>query len=269
MAVEREHRRGRLWWRLVVVIVVAVVGIVAYRWLSGTARPVAVEDVSTPTGSTLPSQDAVLRPPQGVYLYRGEGTDRLDVPPKSQSQGPDMPASVAHRPDGCWTFRIDYSTNHWQTWDYCPVEGGLVEAGGTTFQRWDFGVFVNESTSTFTCDDAPVIKADQEPGDTWQQSCSGVTTGNEGIATSAGPYEYIGEETMRIGDQQVRAHRYHRERATSGNQTGGEQSDVWFAIDTGLPLRNRRQLEARTSTVIGDVHYSEDGTFELTDLTPR
>lgn len=263
-------KRGRR--RLAVTVVVAavvVVGFVAYRWFAGSARPVDVGDVTRPTGSTLPVQQAVLRPPQGVYLYRGSGTDQLDVPPKSQSQGPDMPASVTHRPDGCWTFRIDYSTNHWQTWDYCPRDGGLDEVGGTTFQRWDFGVYVNESTSTFTCVDSPTIKAKQEPGDVWQQSCSGTTTGTEGTTNSAGPYRYVGDETLHIGTERVTTHRYHRERTTSGNQSGSEQSDVWFAADTGLPVRNERRIEARTGTVIGEVLYTEEGRFELTDLSPR
>lgn len=263
----RQGRHGRR-WLLLLLVPVLFGGFVAYRVARGSARQVDVADVTRPTASTLPVQRTVLRPPQGVYLYRGEGNDQLDVPPRTQAQGPEMPATVTHRADGCWTFRIDYSTNHWQTWDYCPHDGGLDEAGGSTYQRWDFGVFANESTSTFTCDDAPVIKAEQRPGDVWQQSCTGSTSGTEGTTTTAGPYRYVGEETLRIGDRSVRAYRYHRERTTSGNQSGGESSDVWFAAETGLPLRNERHLEARTATVIGEVHYTETGEFQLTDLTP-
>ena len=33
-----------------------------------------------------------------------------------------------------------------------PPTGGLEEIGGSTYQKWDFVVFVNESTSTFSCD---------------------------------------------------------------------------------------------------------------------
>lgn len=263
------HRR--LWWTLGIVLAVVVVAIavVTILWIRGTARPVDMDDVVTPTGSTVPPKAAELRPPQGVYTYTGSGTDSLDKPPKSQAQGPEMPATVVHHPDGCWTFRIEYSTNHWQTWDYCTADGELIEQGGTTYQRWDFGVYVNESTTVFTCDEGVTIRAEQEAGDEWTQTCGGTSTGTEGTAESSGPFTYVGDETLTIGDKLVVAHRYHRERTTSGNQTGSESSDVWFAVDTGMPLRNERSIEARTSTIIGDVSYTEQGEFQLTDLTPR
>lgn len=261
-------RRRRRWVVAAVVLVLAVGGAAfAVLWSRGSADEVRLDEVRRPTGTSLPAEAAVLRPPQGVYLYRGSGTDRLSTPPKEQAQGPEMPASVTHRDDGCWTFRIDYSTNHWQTWDYCPTDGGLDEAGGTTFQRWDFVVFVQESESTFDCD-APTVRADQEPGDTWAQSCTGSSTGTEGTSSSEGPYRYEATETIEIGGQQVEAHRYHRERTMSGSQRGTETSEVWFSAETGMPLRNERQIEVRTDTVIGEVTYSEVGDFELTSLEP-
>jgi len=250
-------------------VLVVGVAIVAVLWVRGTARPVTLKETRKPTGSTLPAAPAVLRPPQGVYLYSGSGTDSLDKPPKDQAEGPDMPATVTHRADGCWTFRIDYSTNHWQSWDYCPRHGDLDEAGGTSYQKWDFGVLVNETTSTFVCDSAVTIKAAQKPGDTWTQSCTGTSTGTEGKALSTGPYRYVGPDTVDVGGQQVRAYRYHRERTMSGAQTGTEASDVWFSADTGMPLRNERKIEAKSSTIIGDVGYTEVANFHLTGLQPK
>lgn len=242
--------------------------VIAVRWVQGRAEPVDPNDVATPTGSTLPSEVAVLRPPQGVYLYEGSGTDRIDKPPRDQAQGPTMPATVTHESGGCWTFRIDYSTNHWQTWRYCPRDGGMDEAGGQTFQRWDFGAFANETTSTFECD-APTIRADQEPGDEWTQSCTGSSTGVEGTTTSEGPYRFIGTDTLTVDGEEVRAFHYRRKRTNSGNQTGSEVSEVWFSAETGMPLRNERELEAVSDTVIGEVRYTEEGEFELTSLVPR
>ncbi len=263
------RHRGR-WIALGAVAVVAVlVGFVAWRYAQGRAEPVDVEDVAVPTGSTLPAEARVLRPPQGVYVYEGTGTDRLDKPPKSQTQGPTMPATVSHEAGGCWTFRIDYNTNHWQSWRYCPSDGGLDEAGGQGFQRWDFGAFANETTSTFTCDDAPTIKAEQEPGDEWNQRCEGTSTGVDGTTITEGPYRFEGTETLTIGGEEVEALRYHRERTTSGNQDGSESTDVWFSADTGMPLRNIRTIEAVSDSVIGEVRYTEDARFELTSLTPR
>ena len=264
----RAPRRGRWIVGGLFVLLVVLAVVVSVRWVQGRAEPVDPDDVANPTGSTRPAQPAVLRPPQGVYVYEGSGTDRIDPPPTQQTQGPTMPAAVTHEADGCWTFRIDYSTNHWQSWRYCPTDGGLDEVGGQSFQRWDFGAFANETTSTFECD-APTIRADQQVGDEWTQSCTGSSTGVDGTTVSEGPYRFVGTETLDIGGEPVSAHRYHRDRTTSGNQTGSESADVWFSAATGMPLRNSRQLEAVSDTVIGEVRYTEDGEFELTSLTPR
>lgn len=266
------HARGRggLIAGAVVLAVLAAGGAVfAVLWSRGGAGPVPLEESRRPTGSTMPSAPAVLRPPQGLYLYRGSGSDRLDAPPKEQAEGPDMPATVTHRPDGCWTFRIDYSTNHWQSWDYCPRQGGLEEIGGSTYQKWDFVVFVSESTSTFVCDPAVTIKADQQPGDTWEQSCTGTGATSDGAVLTAGPYTFVGPEAVDVGSESVPAYRYHRERTMSGAQTGTERSDVWFSAATGMPLRNQRRLEVRTSSIIGEVAYTEDAEFALTSTEPR
>jgi hypothetical protein len=265
----RHRHRGR--WIAVGVVVTLLLGygtFVVVRWVRGTAKPVELSDVDVPTGSTLAAEPAVLRPPQGVYLYEGGGTDRLDKPPKEQAQGPSMPGTVTHEANGCWTFRIDYSTNHWQLWEYCPVDGGLDEAGGSSFQRWNFGALINETTSTFACD-SPTVRADQQPGDEWTQSCTGTSSGVDGVTLSSGPYRYVGTETLTIGGESVRAHRYHRERTTSGNQVGSESTEAWFSAETGMPLRNERHLEATSDTVIGEVNYTEDGEFELTSLEPK
>jgi hypothetical protein len=265
----RSRRKRLLVGGIVAAVVVAGGAIVATLVLSGGADPVAVEDVERPTGSAVPAAPAELRPAQGVYLYEGSGTDRLSTPPKEQAQGPSMPATVTHRDDGCWTFRIDYSTNHWQAWHYCPRDGGLEEVGGTSYQRWDFTVFAQETTSTFVCDPAVTIRVDQQPGDTWEQSCGGTSTGTEGEALSAGPYTFVGPENVEVGGAAVQALRYRRERTMSGAQKGTERSEVWFSAENGMPLRNERAIEVRTDTVIGQVTYTEEAQFHLSSLEPE
>ena len=263
----RAHRRLR--WVVPVAVLVGIGAFVAVRWSQGRAEPVDLADVAQPTGSTLPSAPNVLRPPQGVYLYRGSGTDALDKPPSTQAEGPSMPGVVRHRKDGCWTFRIDYSTNHWQRWDYCPTEGGgLDEVGGAAFQRWNFGAFTNETTSTFDCE-APVVAAGQQPGDEWEQRCTGVSTGVDGVTKSAGPFRFVGTEDLTIGGERVAALHYRRERTNSGNQDGAEQGEVWFSADTGMLLRSLHEISTKTDTVIGEVHYTEDGEFELASIDPK
>jgi hypothetical protein len=264
-------------------------------WNRGSARPVTMEEArtraSTPvteqsaaaeslqpapgsaapvteTSTDRPADTGLLRPAPGVYLYRGEGTEQLDKPPLTQTQGPDIPGTVTHLEGGCWRLRVDYSTNHWQSWDYCPAGSGLTENAGAFFQRLDLVVAKVDTTSTYTCD-PPVdaIRATQRPGDQWMQECRGTSTGADGEVISSGPYTYVGPELLDIAGTEVAALHYHRLRTLSGGQTGTEDVNVWFEAATGLPLRNQRSITVQGSA-LGGVTYEENGSFQLASLTP-
>ncbi len=272
----RAHpRRRRL--RIVAGVVAAgfAVGVVVFvmLWRSSGAHQVstsAARQRFEQGSSTSLAPTTALRPAAGVYLYRGSGTEHLSLPPKSQSQGPQMPATVTHRSDGCWTFRIDYSSQHWQTWVYCPRDGGLVELGGQTFERWDFVFTKYDSTSSFTCAPASVaIRAGARPGDHWQQTCRGTSTGTKGEAVSSGPYTFVGPDTVTVGGTRVAAYHFRQVRTVTGNQTGTQTTDLWFAQRDGLPLRNRRVVDLDTDTVVGSSKYTERGSFELASLAPQ
>jgi hypothetical protein len=220
--------------------------------------------------STQSVAPAALVPAAGVYRYRGRGTERLSLPPKSQSQGPTMPATVVHGASGCWTFRIDYSNNHWQTWEYCAVDGGLIERGGRSFARWDFVVTTYENVTVSTCDPPSVdIKTAMRPGDSWSQRCTAKSSGASGVGVSAGTYTYVGPTTVDVGGTRVPAYHFRQHRTMSGNQDGTQDADLWFARDTGLPLRNDRTVDVRTKTVVGTSTYTERGSFVLTSLRPE
>ena len=260
------HRRRRVVMAALVLVVMLAGALLAIVWWGGSSgRELTVDQARRRLGTatSLPAQPRTLRPAQGVYLYRGSGTDALSTPAKQQTEGPDMPATVAHRADGCWTFRIDYHSNHWQNWIYCPTTTGLDEAGGETYQKWDFGVFVSETRSRFDCASSETIRIGARPGDSWTQTCASAP-GSDGPASStSGPYRFVGRELLRIGAANVASLRYHRDRTMSGGQRGTERSDVWFAESDGLPVRNQRRLEVRTDTIIGETSYSENASFEL------
>ncbi|HUI48728.1 MAG TPA: hypothetical protein VL119_08525, partial [Acidimicrobiia bacterium] len=145
------------------VVALAVIGLVVVvagsvfliLWRRSGAHEVSTNaarkrfEQSSSSSVTEPATNLAVRPAAGVYVYRGSGTEHLSLPPKSQAQGPQMPGTVLLTANGCWTFRIDYSSQHWQTWNYCPRGGGLVELGGQTFERWNFVFTTYDSTSTF------------------------------------------------------------------------------------------------------------------------
>lgn len=253
------------------VVLAAFVGGGVFLTLRDNARPVSLDEAKDRThSSTEPSDDpATARPEPGVYRYEGSGTESISVPPLSQKQGPTMPGTVELGDDGCWTFRIDFSTNHWQTWDHCPEGDDLVETGGQAWQRWMIGATAITNLSNFTCDaGAMLAPAEPTPGDEWDTRCVGTNEAVDGESVSEGTYRFLGEEAVAVGKKDVTAHHFLRERTMSGAQVGTERTEVWYAADSGLILRNERTVEARSDTPIGPTTYSESGEFHLVEVDP-
>jgi hypothetical protein len=252
--------------------VVIGAGVFAVAWRNSGAHQVAMNDVKkrfAATSTTGAARAATLEPPAGVYDFRGSGTERLDRPPKTQPQGPAIPATITRQANGCWTFRVDYSTGHWQSWRYCAQGGELREMGGQTYERWDFVMLKVDTTSSFTCSSSVTIRPSMRAGDTWTQTCTGSSTGVKGVTKTTGPITNVGEETLAIGKARVPAYRFHQVRTLSGAQTGTQDSSLWFAQSNGMPLRDTRKNVVKSDSVIGKVTYTETGTFTLASLVPQ
>jgi hypothetical protein len=212
----------------------------------------------------------VVRPAAGIYEYEGAGTEQLSTPPLSQSQGPTMPATVEWLDEGCWSFRIDYSSNHWQSWTYCPDGDLVTEVAGSTWQRWMIGTAAITNLSTFECAPGSVVTArGADVGQEWDATCTGTNEAVAGETVSSGTERFVGEEVLEIAGEQVRTQHFVSERTMRGAQVGTDRSDVWFEVDSGLPVRNERRIEAATDTPLGSSTYTEEGSFRLTSQAPR
>ncbi len=239
------------------------------------AREVTVDEArarldSDPRGVTDEPGRADL-PAPGVYRYRGEGTESLDKPPVSQRQGPEMPGTVVHRGDGCWSFRIDYSTKHSQTWDLCREGDDIVEVGGSSSQKLDLRVIEVSVTSESVCDPVTVLRsttARSSDGPVAQGCTTTLSSADEPVRVE-GPAEFVGIEDVRIGSEVVHACHHRHVRTMTGGQTGSEELDLWLDCRTGLPLRNERRVSARTGSPLGTIAYTEQGSFELVDVRPE
>jgi hypothetical protein len=265
-------RSRRRWLIVAAVLAVALPlgGYLAWHWLRYDATPVSLAQAGARFQRERPAGAqgaAPLVPAEGVYRYRGHGSDRLSVPPLSQSHGPGMPGTITHNGTGCWTLRLDYSSNHWQDWGYCARNGGLDERSGRTFQRWDLGVTSVSNQSSFSCR-SHTLRPAMRPGDRWTQTCTGTNSAIPGATTSQGPMRFVGIETLSIGGRRVRAYHLVQERRVTGSQRGSLHADVWFALD-GLPLRERHTISVASPSPIGDVNYDEVTDFTLAALAPR
>ena len=268
------RRRRVLWWVLgAVVLVVAVAGAVV--WANRGADEVPVGEVldryrGSSTSSTEPeSAEGLLRPRAGVYTYDATGSERLSVLATAQEWGPTMPATVTHSEDGCWTFRLDYNTNHWREQVMCPEEGRLVERTSSGYQAFDFGVLV-ENTTVSNCDPPDlVLRLDAEAGDRWPTHCEGSSEEQGTTIVSDGTNTFVGVEELEIGGRTVRALHQRLQRTLSGDQNGTQDDHIWYAEADGLLLRAELSIRAESPSPVGTVTYTESGEFQLTSLEPQ
>jgi hypothetical protein len=256
------------------VLAVAFGGWFAWRWRERGPNEASVGEAVSRfrTSSTVDEGVAPLRPPAGVYTYSGSGTEHLSFLATSQGQGPKIPGTVTHRGSNCWTFEVEYNSFHRQTWDWCTRDGRLIERGGTTNQKFDFVAFKVDETSRFTCDPPiVVIDPDAETGTKWKARCTGHSVTSDADVTTAGTLRFVGRETVNVAGEHVPALHYRSTRELTGDQTGSERNDTWYAADNGLPLRNRRDIRvvSPAPAPLNEVTYTEKGEWELTSLVPE
>lgn len=234
------------------------------------ARPVDVSSATRHYRSQGLQGPGDNRPAPGVYLFTGSGTDRLSLPALTQPEGPSMPVTVTLSGSGCWTLRIDYSTHHWQSWDYCRRGEQLLHTGGAMWSLWQVGPLNITNRTALTCSPAEVVvPASLSTGDSWPLGCTGTSTAVKGQMTSAGTIRYLGDTTVRVGGKDVAVHHFLQTQTDSGSQQGTERYETWLQVTTGLPVRMQQDIEVRTSTPFGDSTYTQTSNLTLTSLQPR
>lgn len=272
----RPHRRRRIVALVVGVLVLAALVTGLVLWIGRGADEVRVDDVldryrsSDPTGTTEPEEsEGLRRPTPGVYTYAATGSERLSVLDTAQEWGPTMPATVTHSDDGCWTFRLDYNTNHWREQEMCPQNGTLVERRSGGYQAFDFGVLV-ENTTVSNCEPPDtVLRLDASAGDAWPTHCEGGSSEQATTIVSDGTNTFVGVEELEIGGRRVRALHQRLQRTLSGDQQGTQDDHLWYAEADGLLLRAELSIRAETPSPVGAVTYLESGEFQLTSLEPK
>jgi len=216
------------------------------------------------------STPGLLRPLSGVYTFVGTGTEHLSLLSTSQHWGPRIPVTVTQENDGCWTFRVDYSTNHWQSTRYCPKGTVLRETGEETYQSFDFVALSVSDLNDVTCN-PPIdrLRIAAKPGATWQVACEGRSKSRGTRFHARGSDSFVGVEQVRVGRELVPAYRYHVDRALTGSQSGYERYDIWYSVLDGLPIRTTRSVRVKSPSPIGTVTYKESGEYVISSLTPQ
>lgn len=256
----------------VVVVLAGVVGVFAYLWSQSGAHPVSISEAQRRFDKRRDGADSgalLYTPAEGVYEYRGQGSEHLSSPPKSQSEGPQIPGTVTHLANDCWTLRMDYSSNHWREWTFCVHDEQLTEVSNRVFQRWDFVVNSIDNLAEMTCDPPSLILGpDMRVGEGFPATCSGTNTAISGTTTSSGTHRLVNTEARRVGGVAVDTFHFHDDRVVSGGQTGTERFDFWLT-DRGLLVKGTQRIQVDSDSPIGDVTYTQESAFVLVSLVPR
>jgi hypothetical protein len=257
----------------VVLIAAAVVGV--QRWNDRGPEQASVDDARERfrSSSTVAQPATEGSPPAGVYVYSATGRERLSFLDTAQPQGPTSPGTVTSTGDGCWKLEIAYNSFHSQGRDFCATGGQLVERGGTTQQRFDFVAFTQSEHAESVCDPPSVLfdATTATPGDRWPVACRTKSQTTNATMTSTGETVFVGRERIDVGGKPVSSVHVRQEVVFEGDQTGSQVEEFWFALDNWMPLRNTRVLEVVSPAPepIGSVTYTEEGSWQLTSLTPR
>ena len=230
----------------------------------------AVQGFRSSTSTTGDGNRNLVGPRPGVYQAKGTGTERISFPPNSQRDGAVMPITVTTLPGNCWRWHLDYNTAHWHEYEFCPKGRDLLLEKQRNYQQWDFGITTVTNLAEYTCSPpAPIVVEGAKPGTTFQHHCTGTNTAVSGASVAQGPATIVGTEVVTIGGKRVPAIHQQRKQKISGAQQGELDENYWFAVDTGLPLKADRDYKLNTDSPIGTITYTEQGSWQLTSLTPK
>lgn len=268
----RAHRRLAIALGVLGAALAAGVAVLAVGFALRDTAPASTSDAVRRfrREAGVPGDAGLLRPAPGVYRYDATGHERLSLLGVDQPWGSVAPASVVRERDGCWTWRIEYNSAHWQEQRFCPRGDRLLETGGSTYQRIDLGTFSVDEHVDFTCDPPGVaLRLEAEPGGSWTQSCTGRSRERGTVVTSAGRNEFVGVERVQVGQDRVAALHYRITRTLSGDQTGAERYDRWYAVTDAMVLRHRGTVRVSSPSPIGDVVFTQSGDLRLADQVPQ
>jgi hypothetical protein len=268
----RRHRVATVLVALLVLVLVVAGGGLLYQWRFAAPRQVSGAEAlqRLRSGDRVAIADpGALRPVQGVYDYTGSAQEKLSFPPLSHNEGPRFPGTVSYASDGCWTFRLDYSTLHWQSTTYCPRGGNLVESGRAGWYRWYVGAIAVSDTATFTCSEM-ILPTTLSPGTSFSFACRGTNTPiDTGTVLMSGTNRYLGAETLRVGGTSVACLHFREDARLTAGQTGTSTADTWVSTADGLPVKGTWSTTVRSPSPLGTSTLTGTGSFALSSLHPK
>ncbi len=201
------------------------------------------------------------RPAQGVYRFRVEGGESLDVPGGSRTYPSEATATVLHRGAGCgWTSRTKLAEEHEDEFEFCTDSNGHAMRGVESYVE-----FLGQGErQNFTCSPALALpEAKTDPASS--VSCNDVKAGIEARIT----VRATGHGTRTVGGVAVDGVRLLYDVRFTGNSEGTSTIETWVTRSSGALLSLDRKTDTMVQSSAGRRHYQEQVTMELLSVTPR
>ncbi|HXG76385.1 MAG TPA: hypothetical protein VNJ53_07435 [Gaiellaceae bacterium] len=230
-----------------------------YLFLRDTAEPTSVEEAVTSFREQTEGEPHDSPVPPGVYEYATDGYERTDALTGVTHRYPRR-STITVTADACGVrLRWDVLRGRSTTWTFCVAD-----------QDWELReqderhtFFGRTERTTYACAVPPFRLPGGREGRTLPVSC---TTGD---AEERGELAILGRERVRVGRRAVPALHVRKTSTFSGAIRGSARYDLWFARDTGVPLRLVLRSETANDSAVGEVRYAEEVTLRLLSLAPR
>lgn len=227
---------------------------------SPTAQPTQAPPPTDGGGSTpVPSPDATLgRPAAGTYTYAADGYQEVSVDGSRRDYPATVAAAVARSGADAWSLELDVPDSTRDRFDFERAGDEL------RWTRWEVErTFLGQTrVEVYQCAPAAYHVPDGASGRTAKVSCEG------DASTLTGTLTQTDDVPVTLGDgTTVTATKLVIESVESGEAEGRGRIELWLEPETGMRLREVRDISSTQQTRFGPVEYREEVDLLLESLT--
>ncbi|HUR48010.1 MAG TPA: hypothetical protein VMY88_00570 [Acidimicrobiales bacterium] len=197
---------------------------------------------------------------EGVYPHRTEGFEQTDAVGGSRHDYPAESSVVVRHTDCGLTTRWQPLKERWDESSFCSVGSALEIRTFSMYHEF----FQKGQQDDYRCPPGSIVFDRNEPvGASWMWHCD---TENASVDTQT---RVVGVEPLTIEGRRIDAVRMRYESRLTGSTEGAQLQERWIDPESGMVLRLRSEVAAKTESPFGRVNYEEKYLIEVKSLAPR
>lgn len=197
---------------------------------------------------------------EGVYPHATEGFEQTDAVGGSRHDYPPESSVVVRHTDCGLITRWQPLKERWDESSFCSVGTALEIRTFTMYHEF----FQKGQQDNYRCPPGSIVFDRSEPvGASWMWNCDSETAS---VDTQT---RVVAVEPVIIEGRKIDAVRMRYESRLTGATEGAQLQERWIDPETGMVLRLRSEVAAKTESPFGRVNYEEKYLIEIKTLTPR